>query len=297
MKILLTGAGGFLGSVILDELKKHHNIHTLGRSIRNHIQANLTEPVKLQDRYDMVIHCAGKAHSVPKTDAEKEEFFRVNNVGTQNLLDALKINPPDTFVFISTVAVYGKEEGGMIQENEALQPAAAYGMSKWEAEKKVILFARENKCHAVILRLPLVVGRNPPGNLGAMIRSIRRGYYVRLGKGESRRSMVLAGDIATFIPNLLHRDGIFNLTDGHHPCFFELENQIAEFYHKRIKSLPLIWIKMMAKVGDLIPGFPLNTYRLKKLTSTLTFSDERARKELGWTSHAVVEDNSWLNED
>lgn len=294
MKILLTGASGFLGSVVLEELQKHHVVETLGRTTLDHIRQDITLPIKTLGRYDMVVHCAGKAHSVPKSEEAKKIFMQVNADGTQNLLNALKGNPPDTFVLISSVAVYGKEEGEWIHEEEELHPESAYGKSKWIAEQKVLQFGRESECHVIILRLPLIVSADPPGNLGAMIRAIKKGFYFRLGKGDSRRSMVLSSDVARFIPQLRQHDGVYHLTDGYHPPFYELENQIATHYHRRIKSLPISLLKSIASIGNLIPGFPLNSYRLKKLTSTLTFSDEKARRELGWISNPVINDHSWL---
>ena len=58
----------------------------------------------------MVIHAAGKAHSVPKTAFEKQQFYDINVLGTQNLLAGFeKIGLPKQFVFISSVAVYEKK--------------------------------------------------------------------------------------------------------------------------------------------------------------------------------------------
>lgn len=296
MKILLTGASGFLGSFILEELKNHHVVETLGRTSLDNHRFDITHSIKPLDQYDMVIHCAGKAHRIPKTETEKKMFHMVNAEGTQNVLNALRGNPPDTFVLISTVAVYGKDAGEMIREEEDLNPDTPYGKSKWIAEQKVLQFGKEQECYTVILRLPLIVGVDAPGNLGAMRKAIRNGLYFRLGQGKSRRSMVLATDVARFIPSLHHHRGIYHLTDGYHPRFEELENQIALHDHKKIKSLPHSFLKLVARIGDHLPGFPLNTYRLKKLTSTLTFSDEKARRELGWKSQPVIENNSWLDE-
>jgi UDP-glucose 4-epimerase len=58
----------------------------------------------------MVVHCAGKAHVVPNTTLEKEEFYRVNLDGTENLLSTLENSLPNTLVFISSVAVYRLDE-------------------------------------------------------------------------------------------------------------------------------------------------------------------------------------------
>ena len=59
-----------------------------------------------RERYDVVFHAAGKAHSIPKTEAEKQAFFDVNLQGTKNLYAALeKAGIPTAFIFVSSVAV------------------------------------------------------------------------------------------------------------------------------------------------------------------------------------------------
>jgi nucleoside-diphosphate-sugar epimerase len=242
----------------------------------------------LNDDFELVIHAAGKAHIVPKTGEEEKLFFDVNYRGTINLLKALEKNPPKSFVFISTVAVYGLEEGERLTEDSPLNGNSPYALSKIKAEQAVQEWSAKYGVPAVILRLPLIAANNAPGNLGSMIKAIRKGYYFRIGEGKARRSMVLAKDLADFIPQLFQKSGTFHLTDGHHPGFQELEEYIAGHYHKKIKSVPGSVISFAAKLGDIIPGFPINTYRLQKLQNTLTFSDAKARNELGWNPTPVI---------
>lgn len=291
MRILITGAHGFLGNIIYRFLRLGHEVATLGTSEKSDLIVDLRKAIPVLESFDMVVHCAGKAHVVPKTEEETQQFFQVNHLGTKHLLDALQQHPPRCFVFISTVAVYGREEGQHITEAIALDGSSAYALSKIKAEEEVQQFASEHHCNAVILRLPLVVGSNAPGNLGAMVSAIKKGYYFRLGKGDARRSMVLAQDVAELIPSLIDKQGIYNLTDGIHPSFFQLEQKIASAENKKIKSLPITLIKMVARMGDFISVLPLNSYRLQKLTATLTFSDEKARKELHWQPNGVLDTN------
>ena len=108
---LLTGATGFLGSEIYHKIKKE--TLTLGRSPSSDIFFDFGSVVSDIPKVKMVIHCAGKAHSIPKTEDEKEAFFSMNTKGTSFLLESLEASMaiPETFVFISTVAVYGLEKG------------------------------------------------------------------------------------------------------------------------------------------------------------------------------------------
>lgn len=289
MKVLLTGASGFLGQYLLPHLPK--DTITLGRGEGNQIRVDLSEDIpKLQD-FDFLIHNAGLAHRVPKSQEEEDLFFKVNVQGVKNLLlgiDALK-SKPQSIVLISTVAVYGRDQGLLITEEEPPNPTTPYGKSKLEAERLLSDYAERNQIRLTILRLPLVAGtRNVPGNLGAMINAIRRGLYFRIQGINSRKSMVLAEDVGRLIPTLYEKSGLFNLTDGVHPSMKELENYIGGFYRRKIYSLPFFWVKLAGKIGDMLPAFPINSYRLEKLTFSLTFDDQKARKALSWNPLPVI---------
>lgn len=290
--ILLTGASGFLGKVLYQKID--HSITTLGRTqllgshISNDLQSIFTLPY-----FHTVIHNAGKAHMVPKTEEEKEDFYKVNFHGTENLLKSLTPNPPKQFIFISTIAVYGLESGTLISENRTPNPNTPYGESKWLAEKAVKEWAEKNSVNYHILRLPLVVGSNPPGNLGAIKKAIQKRYYFKIKNNKAQKSMVLADDIAKLIINLpLDKSGIYNLTDGIHPAFNEVEASIEHRVASKSFTMPLSIIKFIAIIGDFFSKLnfpaPLNSPKLKKMTSTLTFDDSKARRELKWNPNPVL---------
>lgn len=268
----------------------------MGRSSANDIQVDLAKgPPTLSQSFDWVIHNAGKAHIVPKTEEEKAAFFQVNHLGTINLLKALDIFSvkPKQFILISTVAVYGLDSGEGIEETQDLAGHTPYAQSKILAEEVVMEWCQRHQVDGVILRLPLVVDSNPPGNLGAIMRAIQRGYYFSIGKNEARKSVVLAIDVARLIPKLEGKSGIFNLADGQHPTFAAIESAIADGLGKSIAfTLPNGLVKLLAKIGDGICtlgiAFPFHSDRLAKMTATLTFNDEKARRELGWAPGAVT---------
>lgn len=286
---LITGANGFLGQNIVVAFKQRA-YKTLDLEICDYNLDLSTEIPVFNESFSKVIHAAGKAHTIPRTKQEEEEFYRVNTQGTINLLKGLSAcpEPPGQFVFISTVAVYGLEEGEMINENHPLNGTSAYARSKIMAEKAVTEWGTKNSVPVVILRLPLIAGPNAPGNLGRMIQAIRKGYYFRIGTGNARRSMVLASDLALFLPSLQNVSGVYHLTDGFHPSYRELEDYIANHFHRKIKTIPEQILKPVARIGDILPFLPFNSSVHKKLTSTLTFSDTNAREKLNWKSRSVI---------
>jgi nucleoside-diphosphate-sugar epimerase len=101
--------------------------------------------------------------------------------------------------------------------------------------------------------------------------------------------MVHAKQLAEFLPTLIGKSGIYHLTDGEHNSYNEVAQYFAQKHQRRIVNVPLFPFKIIARVGDLIPKFPLTSYRLAKLSQSLTFSDQKARRELGWKGTNVLE--------
>jgi nucleoside-diphosphate-sugar epimerase len=292
MNILLTGSNGFFGKIIIKELEKESQILTLSRNSGEYRVCLDIEVPTFQEIFDLVIHAAGKAHYVPKTDTERKQFYDVNVIGTENLLKGLeKTGIPKQFVFISSVSVYGQESGTQIGEEQKLEAKDAYGLSKIEAEALVTKWCKQNNVVCTILRLPLLVGENPPGNLGAMLKAIDKGYYFNIGGGKARKSMVLVQDVANFIPKVAIIGGTYNLTDGVHPDFYELSAAISKKKNKKKPyNLPLFMAKMIGSIGDMLGDkAPINSLKLKKITSDLTFDDTKARQVVGWRPQRVLE--------
>jgi nucleoside-diphosphate-sugar epimerase len=296
LNILITGATGFLGKIIADVLISHKNeIISIGRHNNNTIISDLSlnPPILIKQDLDTVIHAAGKAHSIPRNDKEIKAFFDVNVTGTKNLLAGIENSGsfPNSFIFISTVAVYGKENGVKINEDSPLLAKDPYGLSKIQAEQLVLDWCKKNNVTCTILRLPLLIGENPPGNLGAMIKAIKKGYYFNIGGGLARKSMVVAEDVANIVFKASSIGGIYNLTDGYHPSFYELSIAIAKQNRKtKPLNLPYGIAKGISFFGDVVGSkFPLNSNKLKKITSDLTFDDSRAREVLGWQPSKVID--------
>lgn len=292
MKLLLTGSNGFLGKIIVKRLEKRCQIIKLSRNSGDY-QVSLDKEVpEFLGIFDLVVHSAGKAHSTPKTETEKSRFHEVNVVGTENLLKGLETaGIPKQFVFISSVSVYGQVSGTQIVEEHKLEAKDAYGLSKIEAEELVTKWCKRHNVVCTILRLPLLVGKYPPGNLGDMIKGIEKGYYFNIGGGKAKKSMVLAEDVAEFIPNVAKTGGIYNLTDGYNPSFLELSNKISKQKGKTNPlNLPIFPVKMLGYLGDLFGNkTPINSIKLKKITSNLTFDDMKARKVAGWNPRNVLD--------
>lgn len=293
MKLLFTGASGFLGNNVRPLLEGMYEVTTVGLLPQDDYTVNIAKEVpELNGRYDVVLHAAGKAHSVPKTEAEKQVFFDVNLQGTKNLCAALeRAGVPKSLVFISTVAVYGCDYGENITEEHPLEGTTPYAKSKRFAEEYLQKWCYEHQVILGIIRPSLIAGPNPPGNLGAMIDGIGRGRYLSIAGGKARKSVLMVQDIARLLPLLAEKGGVYNVCDGKQPTFRELESVICRQLNKGLPlSIPYWMAKCLALAGDCLgKKAPINSLKLDKITKSLTFSNEKAVRELGWKPTDVLE--------
>lgn len=293
MKLLFTGASGFLGSSIYPLLQEVYDVKTVGLLPQDDYPVNLAKEIPdLCERYDIVLHAAGKAHSVPKTEEERKVFFDVNLQGTKNLCIALERHGiPRCFIFISTVAVYGCDYGENITEEHPLNGTTPYAKSKRLAEEFLQKWCYEHNVVLSILRPSLIVGTNPPGNLGAMIHAIHQRKYFSIAGSQAHKSVLMVEDIARLIPMLVEKGGIYNVCDSYQPAVRELEEIICRQLHRNLPlSIPYWLAKCMALVGDCLgKNAPINSLKLRKITKSLTFSNEKIVRELGWKPISVLE--------
>ena len=152
MKILITGASGFIGSFIVEEalnrgfetwaaVRKSSSREWLQDERIHFIELNLSSKEQLVEQlqgkdFDYVVHAAGVTKCLNKAD-----FHRINTEGTKNLADALLETgmPLKRFVFVSSLSIFGaireQQPYEAIRESDTPQPNTAYGKSKLEAEK------------------------------------------------------------------------------------------------------------------------------------------------------------------
>jgi len=290
--LLFTGATGFLGNNILPELNKQFTVVTADLSDKADYKINLVKDIpQFTAPFDIILHAAGKAHSIPKTEADIQAFYDVNLLGTQNFCKALEnCGVPRSFIFISTVAVYGCETGENILEDHPLNGTTPYAKSKILAEQYLQEWCAAHNVILTILRPSLIAGTNPPGNLAAMINGMRSGKYLSIAGGKARKSIAMAQDIARLIPLVETKGGIYNICDDTHPSFRELEVLISrQLSIKPPVSIPYWTAKSLALIGDMLGNkAPINSSKLDKITKSLTFSNEKLKTELNFVPTDVL---------
>jgi len=124
-----------------------------------------------------------------------------------------------------------------------------------------------------------------------MIHGIRNGKYLSIAGGKARKSVLMVQDIANLLPMLIEKGGIYNVCDSYQPSFRELEMVICKQLNKKKTNIySLLFAKSMAVFGDCLgENTPINSLKLRKITHSLTFSNEKAMRELGWKPMNVLE--------
>lgn len=299
-RALVTGATGFIGHNLCDSLlNKGVKLHVLGRrepGIDSEFHYwNLLEPLRETSLagIDTVFHLAGKAHALSETQQDENEYFQINTEATEKLLEAAKNEGVRTFVYFSSVKAVGDIDGVM-DESVSMEADTPYGRSKMASERLVLEGGFVP--HPVVIRPSMVYGNTEKGNLPKMIRAIRSGRFPPLPEVSNKRSMVHVDDLvqaAILAAECAVTAGqIYIVTDGNSYSTRQMYEWICKALHKPVPAwhLPLLVLKLMAKVGDLIGSFRgqrflFDSDALEKLTGNACYSSKKIHDELGFEPH------------
>jgi len=314
MDVAVTGGTGCLGTPLIDKLVSAQACLKLlslpndpNITYTNNSVKTITGDLNSKDALDMlcqncdaVFHLAGRVHSVPGTEKEELEFYKVNVDGTQNLLDAAKRNKVKRVIFYSTVGVYGRDADFHGDEMSPCNPISAYAKSKYLAEQLVLKSSINGGPDGVVLRFPVVYGPLDKGNIVKLIKAVQNRVFFFFGDGNSLRSMISSKNAAAaaikacFEPKAANE--LFCITDGRDYSINELINSICH-------ALRTNWIPMHVpdsiaylfgtfgdKLKRLHMPFPIDSNRVRKLSKPLTFSCEKANKVLGYQPVETLEE-------
>jgi nucleoside-diphosphate-sugar epimerase len=206
-KILVTGAGGFIGRALCAHLAKAGVPHVAVVRALAPEDAKRAAYVALGDfaaadwhevlgGVETVVHLAGRAHRTGP-DADAPTPYVVANVHvTRRLADAAARAGVRRIVFASTVKVYGEatEPGRPFRAGDPSAPQDAYARSKAEAENVLREIAAARGVETVILRLPLTYGPGVKGNFRTLLESVAGRRRLPLAGIVNRRSLLYVGN-------------------------------------------------------------------------------------------------------
>lgn len=185
MKALVTGTGTILGNAIakkllqknfkviaayrkhIPKLKKNKNLKLL--------KFNLNKKIELNERYDVLIHCAS---AIPSYNISSKQMIKTNYFGFVDLLNNAIKNKCNKIILISTMSVYGKINQKLIDENYFRKPLDPYGKSKKMMEDYLRLMSKKFNLTTIIFRLSGVVGKNSHSYISRVLKKINLGEKI-----------------------------------------------------------------------------------------------------------------------
>jgi nucleoside-diphosphate-sugar epimerase len=292
VKILVTGATGFVGSQLLKELKaKQYDV--VGTSRRS-VQAD-SDLVNIGDigektdwsialaGCDVVVHTAGRAHMMnDQADDKLAEFRRINRDATLKLARDAQAAGIKHFIFISSIGVNGNTTTNeAFTETSTPKPTSDYAVSKLEAELALDHDFRNTSMAITVIRPALICGENAPGNIRRLLKLVESGLPLPFKGIKNKRGMVSLNNVVSFIiaciANPLSKNELFLLADIEKPTTEEIIRSFAEGMNK---SARIIWFPSpILKAGLKIIGKE-NIY--EQLFGSLDIDASKASSLLNW---------------
>lgn len=297
MKILITGIHGFVGSNLVNALKKEHTLY--GVDIVAPVKEGVEKTFSWKDvddnaipPMDAIIHLAGKAHDT-KNRAAAQVYFDVNTGLTQKIYDYFLKSEAKRFIFFSSVkAAADKVPGDVLTEEVVPAPKGPYGESKIKAEEYILeneALRTKNEESAskrvFILRPCMIHGPGNKGNLNLLYGVVSKGIPWPLGAFENRRTFTSIDNLCFVVEGLLTKDvqsGIYHMADDEALSTNELIKVMCEAMGKKahIWKINRSLMEGVASIGTTL-HLPLNEERLGKLTENYVASNAKIKKALG----------------
>ncbi|MDY7565979.1 SDR family oxidoreductase [Pseudomonas sp. RTC3] len=298
MRVLITGASGFVGSRLLTVLctKDSYEIGAATRrdffecpaSVRVSRVTGLspdTDWTEATRGVEVVVHTAARVHVMNDTFADPlAEFRKINVEGTLNLARQAVAAGVKRFVFVSSIKVQGELTlpGRAFSADDSPAPVDPYGVSKQEAEVGLRRLAAETGIEVVIIRPVLVYGPGVKANFLSMMRWLDKGIPLPFGAINNHRSLVALDNLVDLIVTCIEHPNAANQTflvsDGEDLSTTELLLRMSQALGKSPRLLPIpSWVLKNAA------NWLGKTELSQRLCGSLQVDISKTRSVLGWT--------------
>ena len=300
-KICITGANGFIGKSLKNSLTKSgkfvrgfiRNESQLSKTniSNNIIVGDITQNINWTnylEGFDCLIHCAGRAHIM--NDNDDKSYFNVNTLATKNLAEHAVNAGIKRLIFLSTIKVNGEsthaksdnnDDRSIFKYSDIPNPQDFYATSKLEAEQILLDISKNTELEVVIVRLPLVYGREAKGNLFRLKKLIYSGLPIPLGLIKNQRSLIGIDNLIDLLIKCINHPNaagkIFLASDDEHLSTPELIRCMASAMGKpvRIIPIPIFILKLLAKILR-------KQNEIDRLLGSLRVDNAYAKKVLNW---------------
>lgn len=300
MKVLVTGANGFVGGALVVRLMQEG--HETIAAVRSNPQSDQTLVGEIGPQTDwsqalsgchVVVHTAARVHHLRENAADPvEEYRRVNVAGTLALARQAASASVQRFVFLSSIKVNGEstEVGQPFTADDVPVPKDPYGISKQEAEHLLLQIAAETGMEVVIIRPPLIYGPGVKANFESMMRWLVRGVPLPLGAVRSnRRSLVSLDNLVDLLVTCIDHPAAVNETflvsDGVDLSTADLLRRVGNAIGRPARLLPVPPVLLRAAAmllgkGDMV----------QRLLGDLQVDISHTCKTLGWKPPISVDE-------
>ncbi|NLP15368.1 NAD-dependent epimerase/dehydratase family protein [Acetivibrio saccincola] len=261
-KILITGKDSYIGTSVENWLMREpdkYKVHTVDMQ---------NELWKKEDfgAYDVIFHVAGIAH-IKETKENQDLYYKVNRDLAYETAKKAKAEGAKSFIFLSSMSVYGLEKG-IIDKNTPAKPGTAYGKSKIEAEE-LIMKLQDQSFKLAIIRPPMVYGKGCKGNYPRLAKlALKTPFFPNT---KNKRSMIYIDNLSEFVKQLIDDDssGLFFPQNAEYVCTSEMVKLIAGAHGRKVYMTrlfnPLLKIMNISTVnklfGDLVYDMSMSEYK------------------------------------
>ncbi|MDI4509029.1 NAD-dependent epimerase/dehydratase family protein [Moraxella osloensis] len=286
MKILVTGATGFVGRYFVNDLSKTDEVIACVRKKSSFLPSSVQQIVSnnffdiaIPKDTDVIVHLAGIAHN---KNNSVDEFKKINVDGTLELArKALEANIK-RFIFISSIGVNGNStHGKAFTEQDIPNPTNDYTKSKYEAEKALAKLFENTNIDLVIIRPPLIYAHDAPGNFSKLLMLIKLGQFLPFGCTHNQRSFIAIENLVSFITACIYHDTKINETfliaDDEVISTKQLIQCLSSGMGKSMILLP-VPTKLLSTLADVTGKVGM----FEQLYGNLQIDNRKAKKFFNW---------------
>ncbi|WP_180060329.1 NAD-dependent epimerase/dehydratase family protein [Acinetobacter sp. YH12135] len=292
MKILITGATGFVGQSLVKNVSKSYEVIALIRARSSLLASRVQQIVgknifqaDFPDNIDVIIHLAGRAHILnEQTTDPLSEFRKVNVEGTLQLARLALDKKVKRFIFMSSIGVNGSVTSEKAFTEDALpQPHADYAVSKSEAEQELKKLFAGSATELVIIRPPLVYAAHAPGNFARLLKLVASNLPLPFAGTNNKRSFVALENLVDFIQTCIEHPNAANQTFLVADQFSISTRELVQYLKQGMgKPARFIYIPQpLMKLGAACIG---KSKLYEQLFESLEVDTTKAQKLLGWTA-------------